>query len=75
MQLKDKIKGAWRSWTIWVNTIFAATLAALPMLQDALPQLAPYVPETHYKVLMGVVIAANILLRFKTGSSLADKTK
>lgn len=75
MQLKDKIRGALRSWTIWANAVFAALLAGLPMLQDSLPALAPFIDPGIYKVLMGVVIAANILLRFRTSVSLAEKTK
>lgn len=69
----SKIKGAWKSWTIRANAIFAAMLAGLPMLQDSVPALQPYVRADTYRYAMGAIIIANILLRFKTSNSLADK--
>jgi hypothetical protein len=71
--LKLKLAGAWRSFTIWFNTIAGTVLVTLPMLQDSLPQLADYLPAHTYKILMGVVIVANILLRFKTSQPLEAK--
>jgi hypothetical protein len=71
--LKGQMQGAWRSWTIWFNSMAGALLAGLPMLQDTLPQLQAYMPADAFKYTMGMVIAINILLRFKTNQPLAQK--
>lgn len=68
-----KLKNAWKSWTIRVNAVFVAVLGGLPMLQDSMPALQPYLKDDHYRYAMGAVIIANILLRFKTTQCLADK--
>ena len=75
MKLKLRLKNAWRSVTIWFNGIAASVLAILPTAQDNLPQLENYLPHNFYQWMMGLVIAANIALRFKTSSDLADKGK
>lgn len=69
----DKLKNAWRSWTIWFNGVMALAIPAMPTLADQIPQLQPYLTPTLYQWLGGLVVAANILLRFKTNKSLADK--
>lgn len=70
---KDRLKNAWKSWTIWVNSIAASFVVILPVAQESIPQLQAYLPDHVYKLAMGVVIALNIALRFKTTSDLADK--
>ena len=72
MMLK-KIKGAYKSWTIWFNGISLAVIAGLPMLQDSLPMLSQYLDATVARTVGLVVVVANILLRFRTNISLADK--
>lgn len=72
---KSKLAGAWKSWTIWVNTIAGAAIILLPMAVESLPQLHDYIPDQPYKIAMGLLIAANILLRFKTNIDLAAKGK
>lgn len=69
----EKLKGTWRSWTIWFNGLMAVVIPGLPMLQDSFPQLQPFIPGNLYQYLGGVIVAANIVLRFKTNKSLADK--
>jgi len=71
--LNLKLRGAWRSLTIWFNSVSLTLFAVLPTAQDAFPQMQAYLPEHLYKWGMGIVIAANIALRFKTASDLADK--
>jgi hypothetical protein len=68
----DKIKGAYKSWTIWLNGIGILLLEFADSLQTTLPLVHEYIPQQAYSVL-GIVLAANILLRFKTSKSLADK--
>lgn len=67
----DKLRGALKSWVIRFNALAGVMLAILPMLQDALPMLAQYVPDLKYVAV--VVIVGNVLLRFKTTTSLAEK--
>jgi hypothetical protein len=69
----QKIKGSVKSWTIWVNGIASAVVAGLPMLQENFPQLQPYIPANFYKYAMLVIIAINIVLRFKTNKPLEQK--
>lgn len=68
-----KLKGAWRSLTIWFNGVVAVVVPGLPMLQDAFPQLQPLVPDHLYRYALALVIVANIALRFKTTQDLATK--
>jgi hypothetical protein len=69
----QKIKGAVKSWTIWFNGVASAIVAGLPMLQDSFPQLQPYIPANFYKWAMFVIIAVNLVLRFKTNKPLEQK--
>lgn len=71
--MKEKIKGMLRSWVIWFNGLMAALVAGLPMLQDALPQLVPFADDALYKRIGLFVVVINMLLRFKTHKSLAEK--
>jgi hypothetical protein len=69
----DKIKGMYKSLTIWVNGIAAVIIPSLPMLADSIPQMQPYLTPSLYQWIGGIVVALNIALRFKTNKSLADK--
>jgi hypothetical protein len=69
----NKIRNAWRSWTIWFNGIMAVTIPALPLLADQIPQMQPFLSPALYQWIGGLIVLANIALRFKTNSSLADK--
>lgn len=72
-KLKAKLKGSWRSFTIWFNGITGTVIVALPTAQDQFPQLQGYVSSDVYKWAMGAIVVANIALRFKTNADLADK--
>lgn len=69
----DKLKKVWKSAVIWFNSIAAAVISGLPMLGDSIPQMHPYLTPHLYQWIGGVIIFANIVLRFKTHQSLADK--
>jgi preprotein translocase subunit SecY len=69
----DKLKNAWKSWTIWLNTIALAIIAALPDLLASFPQLQGYLPDNMYRAGMGFLIVLNIALRFKTNAPLNAK--
>jgi len=63
----DKLKGAYKSFTIWFNSVGLLLLS----LAVTDPLLVEYMGE-HGLIL--VVITGNMLLRFKTSDSLADKS-
>lgn len=71
--MKAKIQGMLKSWVIWFNGLMAVTVAGLPALQDALPQLLPFADDVLYKRVGLFVVLANMLLRFKTHKSLDEK--
>lgn len=78
--LKDKLKSlranlskAHKSWTIQFNALVASVAAALPELVSLFPQMQEYIPADIYKTLMGVLVAGNILLRFRTNKPLSAK--
>jgi hypothetical protein len=69
----DKLKGAWRSVTVWFNVIFGMIVTNFDAIRDNLPQLQPYLTPGLFGKLMVIGIVANILLRFKTNCDLAHK--
>jgi hypothetical protein len=71
--IKDHIKGAFKSWTMWFNGVVASLLAAAPILQDFAPQIGEYLTGGMLKNLMGLVLIGNILLRIKTTKPLNEK--
>jgi hypothetical protein len=71
--IKAKLAGSMRSWTIWFNAILLSLIEGLPMLQESLPQLQVYLPPGIYTNLTMVLIIGNILLRFRTNTGLQHK--
>lgn len=78
-ELKKQIRGAARSWTIWFNGLLLAMLPfatdILILLPQLLPEVKPYMPANAYEFMGKVVVIGNILLRFRTKSSLSSKTE
>ena len=72
-RLKNWLRGAYRSLTIWFNSVSGTVLIALPYAQDALPQLSQYLGPHIYKWVAGFIIVGNILLRAKTNTALPEK--
>lgn len=72
-KLKARLSGCKRSLTIWFNAIAGAAVLLLPVAQETFPQMSGYIPQDTYRLLMGIIIAANIVLRFKTTVDLAEK--
>ncbi len=62
-----------KSATIWFNGLIGSAIVVLPLAEEQLPQLRDYLPPSFYHLIMVVVIAGNIILRFKTNGALADK--
>lgn len=73
MAALDHLRGALRSATMWVNGIAGAGVAALPVLREDFPSLQQYLDHQVYRYAMGAIVVANMLLRVKTKTSLADK--
>lgn len=73
--LKARIRGMHRSLTIWFNTTVGTIIVLLPVAESSFPSLQDYVPHNVYQWGMGIVIAANIALRFHTVTDLANKGK
>lgn len=73
----DKIKGALRSVTIWVNGVFLALFpfadSIIQGIHDNLPDLSQYLPADVFKVIGVAVVVFNIYQRTRTNQSLADK--
>lgn len=72
-KIKAYLKGALKSWTVWFNSVVGVGTAALPILQDSFPQLQDYLPAHMYHYGIGLLAVGNIILRIKTGVSLAQK--
>jgi K+ transporter len=71
--LKAKLANIHKSWTLWFNGVAMSVITSLPLLADQMPQLQPYIPDNLYKNGMLALGVVNIMLRFKTSKSLADK--
>ena len=69
----DKIKGSYKSVTIWFNGLALSFVSLFDLFHDSLPELSQFIPDNIYKkVGLGIVIG-NILLRFKTSKPLQEK--
>lgn len=71
--MKDKLRGAWRSVTIWLNGLFLAAFPLVQMAHDSLPEVAQYLSPATYRWIGLAVVVLNIALRFKTTTDLANK--
>ena len=71
--MRDKLRNAWRSRTIWFNAGLLAMLPLFDMINAALPQLHEFLPDNVYKAVGMATVLANILLRFFTSTPLENK--
>ena len=69
----DKLRGAWKSLTIWLNGILLAAFPLVGMVKENLPDIGQYLDPALFKWLGLAVVVMNIVLRFRTKSDLADK--
>jgi hypothetical protein len=72
-EIQARLRGAMRSKTAWFNGLCAVAMVKAEMLQQALPQLAPYMKPENYQHLMLGILVVNLVLRFVTTKSLAEK--
>ena len=72
--LNDKLTGAWKSFTIWFNGFWMVIIPLFDQAKDFLPQIKDYIDQSTFNhVMLFLIVAGNILLRFKTKHDLADK--
>ena len=46
--IKARLRGMWKSLTIWFNGVLATVMAALPVLQDSIAQVREFVTADTY---------------------------
>ncbi|MGC3959580.1 MAG: hypothetical protein QM813_17020 [Verrucomicrobiota bacterium] len=73
--IKNTLKGAWKSLTVWFAAVLAAAPLVLPMVQDNFKSIAPYIPDALESKLMQAIALVIVLLRIKSTVSLAEKGK
>ena len=73
--ITDKLKGSTSSLTIKFNAFLLAAFPVIEYAKEALPALQEFMTPDVYKVVGLIVVVANVLLRFKTTESLAQKGK
>ena len=71
--IKARLRGMWKSLSVWFNGVVATLLAALPILQESIGQVRELVTADTYKALALALVVGNVLLRFRTTKDLADK--
>lgn len=73
----NKIRGALRSITIWVNGLFLAVFPfaeqIMAGIHDNLPQLENYLPSNVFKTIGLILVVFNIYQRTRTSKSLEVK--
>jgi hypothetical protein len=73
MKLQQKLRGMRKSAVIWFNGLMLAALPLAEYARDSLPQLTDYLSPSTYRTIGLAVVVVNIVLRFRTSTSLADK--
>lgn len=68
--LKARLKRAYKSWTVWFNSLAVMLIAFQPQIET---QLQAALPPDQYAKFTLVILVVNILLRIKTTKDLADK--
>ena len=69
----DKLKNAYKSATIWFNTVVGGLISLVPTIKDTMPDIQGYLPAKLYMYLAVILFVGNIILRFKTDADLRDK--
>lgn len=68
-----KLKGCYKSFTIWFNGLALSFLSLFELFHDSLPELSQYVPDNIYKKVGLAIVVGNLALRFKTSKPLQEK--
>ena len=71
--MKQKLKGAMKSWTIWINSISAFLVLNIDFILANLPALKQAVTPQQFMMIIVVTNIVNILLRIKTNKPLDER--
>lgn len=71
--IKAWLSGAFKSVTVWFNTVVGTFVLVLPEIQAALPDMAQYLPSDLYRWLALGLVLSNLALRVKTRLPLTAK--
>ena len=71
--LRAKLAKIHKSVTIWFNGIAGSLVIILPFALEQWPQLQGTINDHFYHVMLDVIIIGNIVARFISTKSLADK--
>ena len=73
----EKLKGAYKSLTIWLNAMFLGLISnadlVMSSLRENLPTVSQWLNADMLKYSAYFIIGVNVLMRFRTHNSLADK--
>lgn len=72
-KIKRQLRNSKRSWTIQFNSWSGPVTMGLAYAEQQIPALKPFMPDNIYMTALGVVVAVNILLRFKTDTPLEER--
>lgn len=67
------LKKAWKSLTIWFNSVIAAIFSLGDVIKENIPFAQQYLTPETVKYAVIAVVFINIGLRFKTNKALGDK--
>ena len=71
--IKAWLIGAFKSVTVWFNTVVGTFVLVLPDIQASMPDLAQHLPNSVYRWLAIGLVVSNIALRAKTRLPLTAK--
>lgn len=72
-KLSQRLKKSWKSLTIAVNGLVLSAIPVVEYARSNIEQVREYIDPESYKWAALSLVVANIILRFKTTTDLADK--
>lgn len=72
-KIKQRLSKCWKSLTVAVNGLILSAIPLIEYLRANVDQVRDFLSPETYKWLALSLVVANIILRFKTTSDLADK--
>lgn len=70
---KQRLKKCWKSLTVAVNGLVLSAIPVVEYARSSIEEVRDYLSPDAYKWIALSLVVANIILRFKTTSDLADK--
>lgn len=72
-KIKQRLKKCWKSLTIAVNGLILSAIPVVEYARANIEEARDYLSPEDYKWVALSLVVANIILRFRTTSDLADK--